>query len=60
MKPESIRMSEETIRWLKRNGKPLSQQLREDLRTLQLLKDMQAEGVEIPLARALQMAEKII
>ena len=55
-KPISIRMTEDTIKWLTRNGKPLAHQLREDLRALRLLKGMQ--DLEVSLGKALEIAEK--
>ena len=56
-KPKTIRMSENEIDWLKRNGREVSAQWRRDLSQFRRLIRMATSHPHIPIGEALQLVE---
>ena len=54
----SLRLDPEMLKWLERNNRKWSQQLRRDLRSLQLLESFVTQGMsDHPLGKMMLMAD---
>lgn len=57
-KSYSIRLDDEIVEWLKRDGRSWSRQLRRDLRSWKLVKQLCSEGMsDRPMGAMVQLAE---